>query len=181
MSAPPPNSQRRLLAAALGAAAGLARPAASGPQPPPLWVRNAHTGEQALVPQFIGADRDPLDYPVLDYLLRDHRAGAVAAMDRKLYDFLYLVSRVAGGLPRIAVVSGYRSPRTNAALHVRSEAVAVRSNHLQGRAVDFRVEGLPTTAVARVAWHLSLGGVGLYGDGFTHCDTGPVRRWGDPF
>lgn len=125
--------------------------------------------------------RNPAAYPALDHLLRDHREDATTQMDRKLYDFLYLLSRVAGGVPRIDVVSGYRTPRTNASLQSRSEAVAVSSYHLAGRAVDFRIAGLPAAAAARVAWHISFGGVGLYGDAFTHCDTGPVRRWGDQF
>ena len=34
------------------------------------------------------------------------------------------------------VISGYRSPRTNALLHERSSGVATHSIHLQGRALD---------------------------------------------
>lgn len=176
-------SRREALLAGLGAAASALLPAeaAHADQPPPLWIRNAHTGEQALVPLFVGAVRNQFAYENLDHLLRDHREGVTAPIDRRLYDLLYLLSRVAGGQPRIDVISGYRTPRTNSGLAARSEAVAVRSYHLAARAVDFRIAGLPAAVAARIAWHISFGGVGLYGEAFTHCDTGPVRRWGGEF
>lgn len=156
-------------------------PAVAGQETPPLWLKIRNTGEEYKVPLFVGAQRNPQVYPALDYLLRDHRENAWIQMDRRLYDLLYAFQRLAGAGARVDVLSAYRSPRTNAMLRKRSEAVAVNSYHIRGQAVDFVISGMPPSVAAKLAWLLGFGGVGLYGDDFCHCDTGPTRRWGDSF
>lgn len=176
-------TRRGFLAAAGGAAVlPLVGPVAVGGQEtPPLWLLNRHTGEEYFVPLFVGAHRNPRVYPALDYLLRDHRQNRWVEMDRRIYDMLYAFQRLAGRGARVEIVSGYRTPETNRLLRRNSEGVALRSFHMEGRAVDFVVRGMSTKVAAQLAWTLGFGGVGLYGDSFTHCDTGPPRRWGDSF
>jgi uncharacterized protein YcbK (DUF882 family) len=77
------------------------------------------------------------------------------------------------------VISGYRSPTTNAHLKAtRGGGVATRSLHMQGQAVDVRLPGVPLADLRDAAWSLQRGGVGYYpGSQFVHVDIGRVRRW----
>ncbi len=76
------------------------------------------------------------------------------------------------------VVSGYRSPATNAALRRKSRAVAKNSYHMRGMAIDVRLPGRGVTQLRLAALRQRAGGVGYYpGSGFIHLDVGPLRRW----
>lgn len=157
----------------------------------PLRIRNVNTGERLDIPVARqGEDGllawEPEALARLDWLLRDWREGASIQIDRRLYVFLFLLQalseRLHGTRSLIELTSGFRTERTNARLRgVYRETVALNSFHTRGQAVDFRVAGLSTRLCASLAWALNMGGVGLYGDSFVHCDTGPRRRWGDPF
>lgn len=116
---------------------------------------------------------------LMDYLARDRREGVAVPLDRRLYDLLYVLSRVSGA-GSVEILSGYRTPKTNAMLARNMEGVALRSLHMEGRAIDFRIPGLSLDHVARIAWGLGYGGVGLYGT-FVHVDTGHRRTWGANF
>ena len=75
------------------------------------------------------------------------------------------------------VVSGYRSPITNAMLHANSEGVAVHrpASRRQGHR-HLRGEGRSLAQIRRAAWSLQGGGVGYYPrTGFVHVDTGGIR------
>ena len=55
---------------------------------------------------------------------------------------------------------------------------ASNSYHIKGKAIDFRIAGVPLTKVKAAAENLSNGGVGYYPtSNFIHVDTGPVRTW----
>lgn len=173
------------VALALGAAA--LRPAWSSMRLPPdradgiarLAFVNTHTGESLDVvyregPHYLG---DAL--AEIDRVLRDHRSGDVHEIDRALLDQLVQLRALlgVGGRP-FHVISGYRSPRTNAMLAARSNGVATKSLHLQGRAIDIRMPGVELGALRRAALSLQAGGVGYYArSDFVHLDTGRVRRW----
>jgi uncharacterized protein YcbK (DUF882 family) len=74
----------------------------------------------------------------------------------------------------IVVHSGYRTPETNAV----TEGAAYNSLHMYGRAVDFDVPGVATSDLADLCWSCPRsGGVGYYGGGWVHLDTGPHRYW----
>ena len=76
------------------------------------------------------------------------------------------------------IISGYRSPATNAAMHERSSGVASHSLHMQGMATDIRIEGVQLAHLRRAALDLGRGGVGFYPQSnFVHVDTGRVRYW----
>src|SRR5690606_22191472 len=111
-------------------------------------------------------------------VLRDHRTGEVHAIDPQLLD---LLSGLAGKLearPRFQVISGYRSPASNAKLHAKSSGVATRSLHMQGKAIDIRMGGVELANLRRAALGLRAGGVGYYpSSDFVHVDTGRVRQW----
>ncbi|MCS6957213.1 MAG: DUF882 domain-containing protein [Aquificaceae bacterium] len=113
----------------------------------------------------------------INHILRDYRSGEVAPIDVKLLDLLYLITKLTGK-DRIVVISGYRSPSTNAYLHRVKKGVAKDSYHTLGKAVDIRIEGVSLDTLRDLAVSLRAGGVGYYPrSGFVHLDTGAFRYW----
>lgn len=140
---------------------------------------NTHTGEALDVVYREGGRYLTDALSDIDRVLRDHRSGDVHPIDRALLDQLTLLGSLlgTGGRP-FHVISGYRSPRTNAMLAARSGGVATRSLHLSGRAIDIRMPGVPLSTLHRAALGMQAGGVGYYArSNFVHLDTGRVRRW----
>ncbi len=114
----------------------------------------------------------------LRHLLRDYRTAEEHDMDPTLYVQLSDLARAAGREPRYEVISGYRSPTTNAKLHAQGRGVAEHSLHIQGRAMDVRLPGCDLGALRDLALAAKRGGVGYYPrSNFIHIDTGKVRRW----
>lgn len=115
----------------------------------------------------------------LSYTLRDHHNDMVKRIDTKLLDVLYGLQLKLQPRQPIHVLSGYRSPQTNAMLRRRSHAVAKDSYHMYGRAGDIRMPDRDFSTLHRAAVSLHAGGVGRYRRSrFVHVDTGPVRHWG---
>jgi uncharacterized protein YcbK (DUF882 family) len=114
----------------------------------------------------------------IKHILRDHRTGDIKAIDTRVLDILHSLSRRLDTPGPFHIISGYRSPATNAALHKKSAGVASRSFHTQGMAIDFRVPNYKTSTVHAAAVNLRAGGVGYYRKSdFVHVDCGPVRYW----
>jgi uncharacterized protein YcbK (DUF882 family) len=149
----------------------------SGPRR--LRMLHAHTGERIDVVyaedgQVVG---DAL--AALDVFLRDFRTGDVHPIDPGVLDVAWALARAAGSPgARYEVMSGYRSPATNALLRSRSRGVASHSMHLEGRALDLRLPGVPLSRLRDLALDLGRGGVGFYpASDFVHVDTGRPRFW----
>ena len=114
----------------------------------------------------------------VNQFLRDFRTEEVHPIDPALLDLLHAVVATTGTSEPFHVISGYRSPRTNAMLRTRSESVAKASLHMQGRAIDVRLPDVRLSRLRAAAVDLRLGGVGYYpGSDFVHVDTGRVRTW----
>lgn len=187
MIEPPPAqgapSRRRLLAWGAAApvllasarAAALAGPAASERG---LSFRHLHTGECLKTVYWAEGRYIPSSLAAVDHLLRDFRTNDVVSIDVRLLDLLFALRRRLGSSEPFHVISGYRSPATNAALARRSRRVAKKSLHMRGMAVDVRLPGRDTRAVREAALLLRRGGVGFYPRAdFVHLDTGGVRAW----
>lgn len=171
--------RRRLLAGALGLAApSVLANGALAAAPRRLSLLNLHTGEKLAATYFEGGRYLPDALAALDRVLRDHRTGEVHPIAPGLID---LVADLAGQFGRpdaVQIISGYRSPASNAALHARSSGVATRSLHMQGMAMDIRVPGAPLERLRNAALALRRGGVGYYpASNFVHVDVGKVRQW----
>ena len=143
-----------------------------------LELASTHTGEVLSV-AFRGASGLAQDaVRSLQHLLRDHRNNQQHPIDVALYDHLADLAEMAGVEPRYEIISAYRSPASNAALHERSAGVAVHSLHLEGRAIDVRLRGVDCARLADLARNNQRGGVGYYRTSdFVHVDTGRVRSW----
>ena len=152
--------------------------AAAAAEPRLLRFDHLHTGERLEVEYFSGGSylRDALDS--VNHLLRDFRTNELHPIDVKLLDLLHDLNAITDRRQAFQVISGYRSPATNEMLRHRSEGVAAHSLHMEGRAIDIRLEGVPLTRLRDAALSMQRGGVGFYGpSNFVHVDTGRVRRW----
>lgn len=139
---------------------------------------NLHTGESIEAVYWEGGDyiTDVLDE--VNSHLRDFRTGDVYPIDPSLLDLLDAVAARTGSRAPFQVISGYRSPKTNAMLHERSAEVAKKSFHTEGMAIDVRLPDVELSYLHAAAMSLGRGGVGLYPESnFVHLDVGPVRSW----
>jgi len=142
-----------------------------------LNLYSVNTGESLKVAYWVDGEYIDSSLKEINWLLRDYRSGEVAPVDLKLLDLLFLITRLSNR-ERIEVISGYRSPSTNAYLHRTKRGVAKDSYHTRGRAVDIRLEGMSLSSLRDLAINLRAGGVGYYPrSGFVHLDTGPFRCW----
>ena len=108
----------------------------------------------------------------------DYRAREMTRIDVKLINLMYEIKQELGYDKQFNIVSGYRSPETNAALSKRREGVAKNSYHIKGQAVDIYVPNVSLRKLRDVAMGLGKGGVGYYPrSNFLHVDVGPVRSW----
>jgi uncharacterized protein YcbK (DUF882 family) len=182
-------TRRRLLGlggALAGMAAGWVRPAAArepvrtgtGVAGKRISLKNLHTGEELESEFFRDGDYVADSFAAIQVLLRDFRNDEQHAIDPKLIDYLFDVAQHLGVDPVFSVISGYRSPQTNALLRERSSGVARHSMHLEGRAIDVRIAGVDCARLAGSALDLTRGGVGYYrASDFVHLDTGAFRTW----
>lgn len=172
-------TRRQMLATTLGWAGSmaLAKPAlAAGGRD--LALLNLHTGETLKATYWDHGAYVPDALAAIDKVLRDHRTGDVHVIAPRLLDLLSALTREVGAAGPTQVISGYRSPHSNASLRKASSGVAARSLHMDGLAMDIRVPGVRLTDLRDAAWALQGGGVGYYpGSDFVHIDVGRPRRW----
>jgi uncharacterized protein YcbK (DUF882 family) len=156
-------------------------PAWSGITPTPerrLSFYSLHTGESLTATYWSEGGYIDAELEAISRVLRDHRTGDIHPIDTRLLDQLFLLQRSVESKHPFQVISGYRSPRTNAKLRADSQGVAKRSLHMQGKAIDVRLKGTALTDLRDAAKSLKTGGVGYYAKSdFIHIDTGRVRYW----
>lgn len=143
-----------------------------------LSFHHTHTGDRLKLTYFEHGSylEDALDE--INYLLRDFRTGSIHPIDTDLLDQLYDLRLLLGVNKPFRIVSGYRSPETNARLRRSSHGVAKHSLHMEGRAIDIWVEGYDTRLLRKAAVSMRRGGVGYYPkSNFVHLDTGRFRTW----
>lgn len=139
---------------------------------------NTHTGETFADAYWENGNYVPDAMAAINQVMRDHRSGEVHDIDPRLLDQLHRLRGDVSASSPFQIISGYRSPVTNAALHEASNGVATRSLHMQGRAIDVRARGVDTARLRDAALAMQAGGVGYYeASDFIHVDTGRVRSW----
>ena len=143
-----------------------------------IALLNLHTDERLEIEYARDGAYVPEALSKIEVLLRDFRNGERHVIDPSLMDYLVQVARTMGTDPCFSVISGYRSPHTNAVLHEKSAGVAQHSLHMEGRAIDVRLTGIDCANFAGHAEVLKRGGVGYYrASNFVHLDTGAFRTW----
>lgn len=143
-----------------------------------LNFRQAHTGQTFSGVYRVGDKYLPDAFDRLNYVLRDFRTGDIFPMDPRVLDILNIIQSKTGSDKPFEILSGYRSPKTNAMLRKASTGVARNSFHMYGQALDIRLPGFSTRRLREIARSLRAGGVGFYPNSdFVHIDTGKVRTW----
>jgi uncharacterized protein YcbK (DUF882 family) len=143
-----------------------------------LGFFNTHTNEILKATYWQNGSYDRGAVADINYILRDHRSGDVYSMDLKLFDLLTALHRRADSKKPFEIISGYRSPKSNAMLASASGGVAKKSMHMQGKAIDIRLRDVKLAELRLDAMAMKAGGVGFYPKSdFVHVDTGRVRAW----
>ena len=148
------------------------------PEHKTLAFEHTHTGDKLKLTYFERGRYIREALHEINYLLRDFRTDDVHPIDTALLDQLFALRQTLGINRPFHIISGYRSPATNAQLRRHSHGVAEHSYHMEGRAIDIRLEGISSKTVRNAALALAQGGVGYYPhSNFVHLDTGRFRTW----
>jgi uncharacterized protein YcbK (DUF882 family) len=147
----------------------------TSPKAPDHILYNIHTKEFLNLSDQVNL----LSQDKINTFFRDWRANATAQIDlrlvlalRKIID----IAKLKTDAGRVNIHSGFRTKQTNDMLRLSSRSVAEKSYHLEGRAIDFSIEGIRSSDLGKIVLDNFGGGVGVY-PGFVHVDTGPKRTW----
>ena len=145
-----------------------------------IILSDQHTNESGSFTFMVNGLYDQAVLDKLNWFCRDWRLNEPTKMDPHLFDIIWEVYRESGSTQPVDVLSGYRSPQTNAMLRRRSRQVAEHSMHMQGKAIDAHFLDVGTGRIRDIAMRMQAGGVGFYPTGMTpwvHIDSGSVRYW----
>ncbi len=145
-----------------------------------IILSDQHTNESGSFTFMVNGVYDQAVLDKLNWFCRDWRLNEPTKMDPRLFDIVWEVYRESGSTQPVDVLSGYRSPQTNAMLRRRSRQVAEHSQHMQGKAIDAHFVDVSTARIRDIAMRMQAGGVGFYPSGMTpwvHIDSGSVRYW----
>lgn len=143
-----------------------------------VYFRNSHTGESFNGVYRVGNKYLPEAFDQISHVLRDYRNNETFPIDPRTIDIIYVVQRTLGTTEPYQVLSGYRSPGTNAMLARVSYGVARHSLHMTGQAIDVRLSDKNAGHIRECAMQLHAGGVGYYPkSNFVHIDSGLYRTW----
>ena len=144
-----------------------------------LRFYSGRTGESINVIYWIDGNYVPESLAEVNHFFRDWRNNAVHNIDTRTLDLLAAAHNILRVSEPYMLLSGYRSPQTNAMLRARSRNVATNSLHLRGQAADVRLRSRTVNQLAQAAISCNAGGVGRYSrSNFVHMDCGAVRSWG---
>ena len=143
-----------------------------------LSFYNLHTGESLKTVYWAEGKYIAESLSDINHVLRDFRNNEIKPIDLTLLDLLHAITLQLDTSKPVQLISGYRSPSTNALLHARSSGVARHSLHMDGMAADIRIPGHDLRELHKFAVAMRGGGVGYYPKSdFVHMDVGPVRYW----
>ena len=144
-----------------------------------LRMANARTGETMDTIYWLEGKYVREALAEVNFFFRDWRRNEARTIDNRTLDIISATHNLVDAREPFLLLSGYRSPATNAMLRARSGGVARNSLHMHGQAADLRLSSRSVAQVARAASSCAAGGVGRYSrSNFTHVDCGAVRGWG---
>ena len=144
-----------------------------------LALKNVHTQEEFSLNVPGSLKFSVKELKQFNHFCRDWRQGKQVAMDGELLNILGNICQNLSTDHRsldVEILSGFRTEETNEMLRKKSPYVAKNSFHKRGKALDFRIPGISTSVVKKIADSVVRGGLGTYKN-FIHIDTGPYRRW----
>ncbi|MGR3509954.1 MAG: YcbK family protein [Sulfitobacter sp.] len=144
-----------------------------------IKMYSGRTGERIDMIYWIEGNYIPDAVNELNYFMRDWRTDGIKTIDMRTVDIMAASHNLLDVTEPYMLLSGYRSPKTNAMLRSRSRGVAKNSLHMRGQAADLRLGSRSVNQMAKAAIACNGGGVGRYsGSNFVHMDCGQIRSWG---
>ena len=144
-----------------------------------IRMYSGRTGESLDTIYWLEGEYIPEALKEINYFMRDWREDAQVKMDPRTLDIAAAAHRLMDTTEPYMLLSGYRTPRTNALLREGSRGVARNSLHMKGMAADLRLKSRSVNQMYRAATACDAGGVGKYSrSNFVHMDCGPIRTWG---
>jgi len=144
-----------------------------------LRMYNGRTGENMDTIYWIEGKYIKDAIKEINYFMRDWRQDQTKSMDIRNFDIMTAAHNLMDVTEPYTLLSGYRSPKTNAMLRSRSRAVAKNSLHVKGQAADLRLKSRSVSQIFKAGVSCGAGGVGRYSSSnFVHMDCGQVRNWG---
>ncbi len=144
-----------------------------------VQLYSGRTGESIDTIYWIEGEYIPEVLKEINHFMRDWRTDETIKIDPRNMDIIAATHRLMDVNEPYMLLSGYRSPATNALLRSQSRGVAKNSLHMKGQAADLRLKSRTVSQMAHAAKICSAGGVGTYSrSNFVHMDCGPVRAWG---
>lgn len=143
-----------------------------------ISMYSGRTGERLDTVYWIEGEYIPEALKEITFFMRDWRSDEVKTIDARTIDIAAASHRLMETSEPYMLLSGYRSPSTNAMLRSRSRGVAKNSLHMRGMAADLRMKSRSISQMYAAATACHAGGVGIYGrSNFVHMDCGEVRTW----
>ncbi len=144
-----------------------------------LRMYNGRTGENMDTIYWIEGKYIKDAVKEINYFMRDWRQDLTKSMDIRNFDIMTAAHNLMDVSEPYLLLSGYRSPKTNAMLRSRSRGVAKNSLHMKGQAADLRLKSRSVSQMFKAGVSCGAGGVGRYSSSnFVHMDCGQVRSWG---
>lgn len=144
-----------------------------------IRMYSGRTGEMMDTVYWIDGEYIPEVAKEINHFMRDWRTDDKVEMDLRNVDIMAAAHRLMDVSEPYMLLSGYRSPATNAMLRSKSRGVAKNSLHMSGQAADLRLKSRSVGQMAKAAAACASGGVGRYSrSNFVHMDCGVVRSWG---
>ncbi|MBA3908772.1 MAG: Tat pathway signal protein [Rhodobacter sp.] len=144
-----------------------------------IRMYSGRTGESIDTIYWVEGEYIPEVMKEINYFMRDWRSDDAIPIDMRNIDIMAASHRLMDVSEPFMLLSGYRSPKTNAMLRAKSRGVAKNSLHMVGQAADLRLKSRSVSQMAKAAAACASGGVGKYSrSNFVHMDSGPVRSWG---
>ncbi|MGB8621954.1 MAG: DUF882 domain-containing protein [Paracoccaceae bacterium] len=144
-----------------------------------IHMYSGRTGEKLDMIYWVDGEYIKEASEAINYFMRDWREDAVINIDLRAVDIVAAVHRLLDTTEPYMLLSGYRTPKTNAMLRRRSSGVAKHSLHMDGQANDLRLKSRSVNQMYSAAMACRAGGVGKYSrSDFVHMDCGQVRHWG---
>ena len=143
-----------------------------------LFFYNVYTHENLNAVYWKDGMYLPDELARINHIFRDSRSGKEREININLLDMLFELKEQLKSKEPYHVISGYRTPKSNAMLSKRNKGVAKNSLHMYGKAVDISMPGYSLSGIRKAAMKLRAGGVGYYPRSkFLHLDVGEVRYW----
>lgn len=143
-----------------------------------IKMYSGRTGESIDTVYWIEGEYVPEALKEINHFMRDWRTDQKVLIDPRTIDIAAASHRLMDTNEPYMMLSGYRSPATNAMLRARSRGVAKNSLHMKGMAADLRLKSRSVPQIYAAATACHAGGVGRYmRSNFVHMDCGQVRTW----